>query len=647
MSHYSRNLAVGRLLVAAGMFHACDAAVAPGSHAQTTVPETVVTATRTTTPIEQVGSSVTVITAADMERRQQRTVLDALRAVPGLQVVQLGGAGQQTSVFARGTNSNHALVLIDGLEANDPSSPNGAFDFAHLFSENIEKIEVVRGPQSTLYGSDAIGTVVNIITKKGSGAPRATARLEAGTRATVEPAAGVTGSAGPVNYSASASYFATGGQSVSPERLRPPGAINENDAYDNLSASARLGVDLGKASEVAFIGRYVRADTDIDPTPEDPNATNANESFYGRLQGKTRLFDGLWEPTLALNFTRYDRDSENDPDTLSATFQRTNDVGRKYKAELQNDFNIDQHHLVTFGLEAERDKLEETTFTDFGGFIVNGTTDASVDNKALYLQDKITYGPVSGTIGVRRDHHQTFGNETTYRVAPAWRVGETGTRLKGAYGTGFRAPSLFELFGFTANNFGGIFRGNPNLSPEESRGWEAGFDQALLDSRLRFGSVYFNNDIKNLIICNLNTCNNVSKADTWGAETFIAFDVIQQVTLRLDYTYTRAEDAAVGSDLVRRPKHKFDAEIQYRPTDRSQVTLAAAAIGPQKDVDSQTGGTVYKGGYTLFNIAGSYRLTDSLELFSRVVNMFDREYEPADGFRGPGLEAFFGARKTF
>jgi vitamin B12 transporter len=625
------------------------AALSAAAQAETTVPETVVTATRTATPIEQVGSSVTVITAADMERRQQRTVQEALKAVPGLRVVQLGGPGRQTSVFARGTNSNHVLVLIDGLEANDPSTPNGAFDFAHLMTENIDRIEVVRGPQSTLYGSDAIGAVINIITKKGSGAPTATARLEAGTRATVQPALGFSGAYGRVNASASATYFATGGETVVADRLRGPGVLPEKDASENMSANTRLGIDIGEASEVALVARYVRADRDLDIGGENPNSRSIDETQSYRLQGKTRLLDGMWEPTLAFNYSRYDRDTSDDPDSLSATLQRTGDTGKKYKGELQNDVKLGENNLVTLGLEVERDELHEITHTDFGGFVIDGSSDAAVTNKAIYLQDRVTYGRFSATIGGRIDDHGSFDEKKTYRVAPVVRIPETGTRLKAAYGTGFRAPALFELYGFTINNFGGVFRGNPALQPEESRGYEAGFEQSVMDARVRFGSVYFNNDIKNLISCGFTTCSNVRQADTWGAETFIAADVTEQVEVRTDYTFTRVEDASKQfvSTLTRRPKHKVDSEVVYRPTAAAQASLGMSYVGPQQDVDFVTGGATYKGGYTLFNLAGSYQLSDRFEVFSRVVNLLDRRYEVADGFRGPGLEAFVGAKARF
>jgi vitamin B12 transporter len=352
---------------------------------------------------------------------------------------------------------------------------------------------------------------------------------------------------------------------------------------------------------------------------------------------------------IALNYTRYDRDVADDPDGVSTTLQRTGDTGVRYKAEMQNDVRLGTDHVATLGFEVKREELHEITHTDFGGFIVDGSTDAAVTSKAVYLQDRFNYDRFSATVGGRIDQNGTRNEKSTYRIAPVVRVPETGTRLKGAYGTGFRAPALFELYGFTINNFGGVFRGNPNLQPEESRGYEAGFEQSLLDQRVRFGSVYFNNDIKNLIACGFTTCTNVRQADTWGAESFLAVDVTDQIETRVDYTFTRVEDSAKQfvDALTRRPRHKVDAEVVYRPTPMAQVSFAAAYIGPATDVDFNTGGAAYKGGYTLFNLAGSYRITDGFEVFSRIVNLLDRKYEIADGFRGPGIEGFGGFTVRF
>jgi len=640
------NQLLPAVLIAAGI------ALPAVSDAQQPVsaPEVVVTATRLPTDIERVGSSVTVITAADIERRQQRTIVDVLNAVPGLRVVQLGPVGQQASVFARGANSNQTLVLIDGLEAGNPSAANGAFNFAHLVPENIERIEIVRGPQSTLYGSDAIGSVINIITRRGTGKTSFSARIEGGSNGTYNPAASVQGALGRVGFSGTASFYKTEGESVTAARVRPAGARAEDDGYENFMASARLDAAVTDRIETSLIGRFLRTDSETDPEPEDPNARIIERQMFLRWRTAGRFFDDMWEPSVALNLTRYRQFPSNDPDSLSSTVRRTENTGQKLKAELQNDVHIADDNTLTLGAEAETETLQQTTRTEFPAFsfIVAGQSDDNVDNHALFLQDRFTlFGRLSGTLGVRRDEHQAFGGKTTWRSTLVYRHAATGSRLKASYGTGFRAPALFELFGRTANNFGGAFNGNPNLRPEESRGWEAGFEQALFAGKARVGATWFQSRIEDLIVCSITTCQNTSNARTRGVEVFAAGDIGQSLSARLDYTYTRAEDADTHTDLLRRPKHKADLDVTWRARPDTRLTLGISAISAQRDVDFQSGGDARTPGYVLVNLAGSYDVTPTLTAFARARNLFDTDYEVADGFRGTGLNVLAGLSARF
>jgi len=613
-------------------------------------PEVVVTATRLPTDIEQVGSSVTVIAADDIERRQLRTIVDVLRAVPGLHVVQLGPAGQQASVFARGANSNQTLVLIDGLEAGNPSASNGAFNFAHLVPDNIERIEVVRGPQSTLYGSDAIGGVINIITKRGAGRPSLSARIEGGSNATWNPSASASGTLGGIGFATTASFYKTDGESVTAARVRPAGVGAEDDGYENFMASARLDGALTDRVETSLIGRFLRADSETDPTAEDPNARIIERQMFLRWRTAGRFFGERWEPSVALNLTRYRQFPSNDPDALTSTVRRTENTGQKLKAEFQNDVHVADDNTLTLGAEAETELLRQTTRTDFPAFsfVITGQSDDNVDNRALYLQDRFTlFGRLSGTLGLRHDDHQSFGGKTTWRSTLVYRHAETATRLKASYGTGFRAPALFELFGRTANNFGGAFNGNPNLRPEESRGWEAGFEQALFDGRARFGATWFQSRIDDLIVCSITTCSNTSNARIRGVEAFAAGDITRTLSARLDYTYTRAEDGDTRTDLLRRPKHKADLDVTWRPRDDTRLTLGIAAVAAQRDVDFQTGGDALTPGHVLVNLAGSYDVNETVTAFARARNLFDKDYEVADGFRGTGLNVLVGLSARF
>jgi len=639
-----------------GSAAACIAALlfGEGALAQAAAPdggaarEVVVTATRIPTDIEDVGSSVTVITGADIERKQQRTLVEVLQSVPGLSVTQLGGPGRQASVFSRGTNSNETLVLIDGIEANDPSAPNGAFDFAHLLPENVDRIEIVRGPQSMLYGSQAIGGVINIITKRGGGTPQATARIEGGSDTTGNAASSVAGTIGKVNFSAGVTGYHTDGEPILARKAWSAGAPGTDARYSNMTASTRLGVALGERGEASLVTRYVRALTDLDPnlTGGDPNARDRQNQYFTRLETRGLFFDGFWEPVLGLDYTRYDRAVEDHADAFSTTDSQDSFTGTRYKADLQNNLHVSDAHTVVIGLETRTEALKENVNDDFGGFIVTDGTNENVDSQAVYGLDRFKLSDrFSGSVGIRHDEHQRFGGATTYSATGLYRIVETGTRLKASYGTGYRAPALHELFGHSTDNFGGEFVGNPALKPEQSIGWEGGFDQALYSGRLKFGVTWFQNRITDLVVCGLSTCNNTSIAHTWGFESFVRAELTDRVSLALTETYTRAEDS-FGDELKRRPKHRTGATLEYRPVRGARIGLAALLVGPQKDAGI-AGGTVYDGSYALFNLSAAYDLDERVTLFARADNLLDREYEVADGFRGLSRTVIGGVRARF
>ena len=317
------------------------------------------------------------------------------------------------------------------------------------------------------------------------------------------------------------------------------------------------------------------------------------------------------------------------------------------KVDLQNDLHVFEGNTLTLGGEEQRESMHETTFSDFQGFVVNGTTNAQATTRAGYVQDQFKlFERFTGTIGGRIDDHSRFGQHETGLVTGAYRHLETDTKIAASYGSGFRAPALFELFGFTANNFGGTFNGNPALKPETSKSWDAGFEQTLFDRRVTFGATYFHNDIANLIVCDINTCNNVSNAETFGAESFVRFDVTRDLNVNTSYTYTRAFDATTGEDLLRRPKNKADTRVTWFPFGGAELTVGVSYTGSQRDV-TVDGGNDYPGGYTLVNLAAAYRPVDHVKLYLRLDNVLDRRYEVADGFRGPGVGGFAGIATEF
>lgn len=613
----------------------------------------VVTATRIATPQSQIGSSVSVITAEQIARRQYKTVAGALRSLPGVDVVQAGGPGQQTSVFIRGASSSHTLVLIDGINITDPSHPTGAVDFSGLLLDNVERIEVVRGAQSTLYGANAIGGVINIITRKGQGDPRATLTLQAGNQATNYQQVGVDGAASRFNYSLSGTHLKTHGDSVTPEDLRN-GLPAEADHYRNETLSARLGVQATDSVDFSFTGRYINDQTGIDPeagfgTIEDADAELRNRELFVRGAAHALLLDGRWDATLASSYIDYNRRNDNSRTDPFATLQQTRFQGDTLEFSTNNDLYLNQANTLTLGGGTKRERMNNDGFSDFGGFIVSELSSASARTNYAYAQDQLNLGErLFGTAGVRLDDRDDFGSELTYRLTGVYQHTPSGTRFNASVGTGFRPPSLFELYGFTPNNFGSAYSGNPDLEAEKSFGWELGVEQSLVSDRLQVGLTWFRNDIENLIETVFDasfnsTPENINKVHLRGVESFVAAQLSKRLSSRIDYTFT---DASVSDNsdrpLLRRPRHKASANLAYAASDKASIDLSADYVGERKDIDRVTGAVKEVSDYTVFNAATTYQLYPALRLEARIENLLDTHYEPADGFAALGRYILLG-----
>lgn len=606
------------------------------------LPEIVVSATRNPTLAAEVASSVTVITADEIERRQLRTLADVLRDVPGLNLVQTGGPGGLTSVFLRGTNANHTKVLIDGVDAGDPSSANGGFDFAHLRTGDIERVEVLRGPQSGLYGSDAIGGVINIITKTGAGPARVTGFVEGGSFGTFNQGVGLSGSLQRFSYAVNAAHFRSDDTPVTPPSLLPPGRKNNPNVYDNKSVSTRLGADLTNNFDVGLTARFIESRLnytadDFSTFPATPNGDQNygnNRELFTRATAHLSLFDGTFDQTAGLAYTDYRR-RDVGPDgsvgPASPSFFR----GDRVKLDWLGNIKVADDQILSLGAETQADTIDNATR-------------ATNNNNAGFVQLQSKFGErLFSTLSLRHDDNERFGGKTTYRVAPAVAVPETGTKFLGSVGTGFKAPSLDQLFtNYPMFNF----LGNPNLQPEESFGYDAGFEQALFEKRVRFGATYFHNDIDNLIATNDSGTSyaNVAKAETFGAESFIAWTPLGWLGLRADYTYTIARDEVLDRPLLRRPKHKASLTADVQASDALTLSATVLYVGPRVDGNRDFSIQRQKGdGYALVNLAGSYDLGNGVAVFARVENLLDREYEDPNGFLRPGFGAFAGVKVAF
>lgn len=607
--------------------------------------EVVVTATRIGTPSKEVASSITVITSEEIEQRQKITVLEVLRDIPGLDVVQAGGPGKQTSIFIRGAASEHTLVLIDGVEANDPITPARVFDFAYLTVDNIERIEVLRGPQSTLYGSDAIGGVINIITKKGNGQPSFFLSGEGGSFSTFLERAGIQGGTDRVNYSLGISRIDTDGISAANENL----GNTEKDGFENTAVSARLGLIPTQNADIDFFFRYVNGKTDIDnfggEGGDDPNNVQETELFFLRGQIQLSLLDGFWEPILGFSLTDHHRANNNNPDPDHPNdLTRNSFDGQLLKFDWQNNLLINKNNTLILGLEIEEEEgssilRSESAFGPFESVFEEETA----QTLSLYFQDQVRFrDSFFATAGVRIDDHDRFGTEVTYRIAPAYRFNQTGTFLRATVGTGFKAPTLFQLF----SDFG-----NENLNPEESTGFDVGVEQDLQENKLTVGITYFFNDFDNLITFDpdTNTFQNIVAAESMGVEAFTTVHPINGFSLRVSYTYTDTEDKATGEDLLRRPKNKLGINANYQFLEKGNINVGYIFVGERDDLDFNTfpATRIKLDNYQLVNLAVSYAITDYFQISGRIENLLDEDYEEILGFGTPGLSGFAGVKVSF
>ncbi|MBM3568281.1 MAG: TonB-dependent receptor [Alphaproteobacteria bacterium] len=601
-------------------------------------PEVVVTADRIAVPSERVSASVTVITAEQMERRQQRDIVEALRDVPGLTVVRAGHTGAQTSVFVRGSNSNHVLVLIDGQRANDPSQPAGAFDFAHLVTDGIERIEVLRGPASTLYGSDALAGVINIVTKKGKGTPATTLRGEVGSRNTFRESVNTQGSHDKLNFNLTAARLDTDNGTATPNRRRA-GRGAEKDPYRNTTLNGRLGVDPNEDVSLSWFFRTVAASGENDSSAEDPNSYIETRQSNNRLQGDWLSFDGAWKQTLAASQIEIGRRGFNGPDQFSTSYTNSKNHGRRRKLEWTHEIDPTDGLRLATGLEGERESFVNRSSSNFG----NADNEAGNSTLGAYVSGHMEWAERWFlTLGVRREDNERFGQHSTHNASLAYLVPGTDTKLKALYGTGFKAPALYQLFGVSGN-----FRGNPDLLPEESESREIGFEQKAFERRLTFGASYFETDFKNLIASVNNTNRNVTRAEAFGVESFASAKATERLTLRLDYSFVETEDKSNGQLQVRRPLHRAAVSGEWEMDDDWLFGAGAIYNGKRADSDADTFGRVYSGGYTVMFATARYRVTPDFDLYGRVENALDRRYEEPSGTQQPGRGVLLGARAKF
>jgi vitamin B12 transporter len=592
----------------------------------------VVTATRLALPADEVASSVTVVDSGQMARRQDVRVSDALRQVPGLDIVRSGGVGGTVSTYVRGAGSERVLVLVDGVEANDPAGPARECDLAHLPLLGADRIEVLRGPQSTLYGSDAMAGVIHVVSRRGEGPLQGSVLAEGGSFGAFRASAEARGAQGKVDYALGLSREHTEGISSASE----DNGNTEKDGYENTSFAGRFGWTPTEAVSLDVLFRSTAAETEYDDfdyvtgLPVDADNRGETESYRFRSEGRLALFEEIWEQKLGVSLAYQSRD-----DTTAAA--DSSFVGNLRKVDWQHDLRLAGWDTLTAGLEYEQETAESVYE---GEALTERFGEEAADTAAGFLQNHLRAGPVRLTAGLRLDRHSEAGSEWTYRVAPMWVIERTGTRLKGTYGTGFKAPSLFQLYSSY---------GSPDLKPERSRGWDAGIEQGLWGRRLVVGLTGFANRFDDMINFDYATSRygNIEAAETRGLEATLGASPWDPLDVSASYTYTETEDETTGEELVRRPRHRGAVNVAYSVTPRLHSSLSVAYVGTREDQNFATGTPETLDDYVLVNVAASYDVTPHATVFARVDNLFDAEYEEVLGYGTPGIAGYGGVKLTF
>lgn len=601
-----------------------------------TIPN-IVSAARSPVPLSKVASSVTVIDEQQIKRQNKATVSELLRQVPGVTLATNGTSGQTTRVFMRGTNSNHVLVMIDGMMVNDPSDPGNAFDFSNLTTESVERIEVLRGPQSTLYGSQAIGGVINIITKKGEGAPTSSAYAEYGSYNTNRIGANSSGRIGNTSYSFGLSQYHTSGISALAKKA---GGI-ERDASDMYTLSLNLESQLSDNFTAKGNFRYNRNNTEFDSPggftrpADDPDPVNDSRQFNGRVAGELSLYDGVWTQELGYSLLDLNRSqiTEYFDAMFMAHFGRQNYQGRRDTFDWIHRIRPDEDHLLTIGTETWDESFKTDTIS---------TVD--VRNHAVFADHQFNIGDsFFMNNGVRLDFHETFGRQFTWKVAPGYLIEQTGTRLKTSYGTGFKAPSLSQLYDPSS--------GNLNLNPETSKGWDAGFEQTLFDDKVTFGATYFKNHLTQLIsfspappFVGLN----IGKARTEGVESTLSIRPVEEWTISASHVYTLSQDRSSNQELLRRPKHQANLSTMYDYSEQGDVGMNVRYSSQRRDIDINFPfGRVDVKSFTTVDVFTNYEVKPGVTVYGRADNLLDKEYEEVFSYGTLGRTFYVGVKSSF
>jgi vitamin B12 transporter len=591
-------------------------ALAQGDDETTTLNTVIVEGSRLNQTATEIGSSVSIITADDIDQLGVDFVLDAIAAAPGVTINQNGAFGGSASVRIRGAASEQTLVLIDGVPVNDPSSPGGGFNFARVGTESVERIEILKGPQSTLWGTDAIGGVVSITTKRPEEGVGGTAFAEYGSFNTFRGGASIENGSEAGDFR----LAITGTDSDGISKADENNGNTEDDPFESLTVSAKGGLNFGSDARLSADILWTDAESAFDGfvsgAPQSvgdlPNVSETEE-VSGNVSLTGTLFNGSLDNLLLVGVSEIDRQNfSNGAPSFDATGDRT-----IYR--YQGTFEVNDTNTLAFGAEREETEFDgnETTIDGLFGLYELQATDA-----------------LTLTAGLRVDDHSSFGTETTGRAAAAYNPNPQWT-FRASWGQGFKAPTLFQLSG------GGFATPNPNIQPETSEAFDAGIDWRSADGRLAASVTVFDTDIENLIGYAPTGYFNEAEVETKGIELTGRADLTDWASVDVSYAYIDATDTD-GDQLRRQPEHSGDVRLSLDPDGPFSGAVLIRYNGEERN-----SATTSVDSWTRVDVTGSYDLNDRIELFGRIENLFDEEYQQIRGYGTPDLSGSIGIRLRY
>lgn len=599
--------------------------------------EVVISAEKRVSPASSVSNSVSVITAEEIARTGKTSLYDILLGEQGVFMYRQGQEGGLTYGSIRGGNSNHLLVLLNGVRMNMANDPGNSFDFANINISTIERIEIVRGPQSVLYGSQALSGVVNIITKKNEAGISLNA--EAGSYGTFKGDVTAAGSVNNLRYSFNYNNARTSGFSAAGEKY----GNTEKDGWKRQGADASIQWQSGE-TELSLSYRFMKSAADLDQFGgkggDDPTYKGDIEETAYKLHFISPEFSGI-KSNLALSYFRNFRKYKYDALTPFGDASTSNYDGNEFRFDWQNDVTLNKYASITFGIDyTKQSAVSEYLSTWYNSIF----TEKSIGTTGIYAQAKHKIGDLFFTAGVRHESHQQAGNALTYSLGANYFIPATGTKLKATLGTGFKAPSLFYLYDPQY--------GNALLKPEQNKAIDAGFEQYVFAGNFVFSGTWFKNDYTDLFGFDKSfRAINIAASGTTGFEAAAQVFLPFSLSIKANYTYTDAVDKSAGSpdfdkQLLRRPKNKGSVTLTYTGIKAFNVNADVIITGEREDKDFSLfpAQRITLSSYTLVNLAVVYSAYPGMELYARGFNLLNKEYEEVFGFANPKTSVFFGVR---